>query len=206
MIRPAFLVLAALAVQAYAATPKPVATAAPPNWRSVATLDDRTRLHGWRDAFVKGLDQAKASGHAADIAREGVLLAPDAALPDPAIPVGAYRCRTVKLGNQNGGEPNYAAYGTFDCRVADFGGLRTLTKLTGSQRPFGRLFAPEDRRQVFLGTIALGDETRSIIYGRDRDRNMIGALERIGPRRWRLVLPYPRFESTLDVIELVPDA
>jgi hypothetical protein len=33
---------------------------------------------------------------------------------------------------------------------------------------------------------------------------MAGLVERIGARRWRLVLPYPRFESTLDVIEIVP--
>jgi hypothetical protein len=33
---------------------------------------------------------------------------------------------------------------------------------------------------------------------------MIGAVERIGPARWRIALPRPRFESTLDLIELVP--
>ncbi|RYD50136.1 MAG: DUF4893 domain-containing protein, partial [Sphingomonadales bacterium] len=26
----------------------------------------------------------------------------------------------------------------------------------------------------------------------------------IGPRRWRLVLPSPHFESKLDIIDLVP--
>ncbi len=40
-----------------------------------------------------------------------------------------------------------------------------------------------------------------ILFG---DRDMAGVLERIGERRWRLVLPYPRFESLLDVVELVP--
>jgi hypothetical protein len=33
---------------------------------------------------------------------------------------------------------------------------------------------------------------------------MAGALERIGPYRWRLILPKPHFESMMDVIELVP--
>ena len=28
--------------------------------------------------------------------------------------------------------------------------------------------------------------------------------ERVGDNRWRLIMPYPRFESTLDVLELVP--
>ena len=60
------------------------------------------------------------------------------------------------------------------------------------------------RRQVFFGTLVLGDEIRALGYGRDATRDMAGAMERIGPQRWRLVLPYPRFESTLDVIELTP--
>ena len=29
-------------------------------------------------------------------------------------------------------------------------------------------------------------------------------LHLIGERRWRLAFPYPAFESTLDVIELLP--
>jgi hypothetical protein len=79
-----------------------------------------------------------------------------------------------------------------------------FVKLTGSQRPVGRLFADGDRRLVFLGTLQLGDEQGVLRYGHDRQRDMIGLLERIGERRWRLAFPYPAFESTLDVIELVP--
>jgi hypothetical protein len=33
-------------------------------------------------------------------------------------------------------------------------------------------------------------------YGRDEDRDVAGFVERIGPNRWRLVMPYPHFEST----------
>jgi len=33
---------------------------------------------------------------------------------------------------------------------------------------------------------------------------MAGLIERIGTRRWRVVLPYPHFESVLDVVELIP--
>ncbi len=174
------------------------------SWQATATVDDRRRLSQWRAAFVKGLDEAKAGGHADAVTREGVLLQPDAALPDPAVPVGDYKCRTLKLGSQGGTGLGYVAYPAFDCRVSNGAATLRLAKLNGSQRPVGRVFPPEDRRQVFVGTLALGDETRPIVYGRDLERNMIGAIERIGPRRWRLVLPYPRFESTLDVIELVP--
>jgi hypothetical protein len=50
----------------------------------------------------------------------------------------------------------------------------------------------------------LGDEKRPMSYGRDANRDMAGLIERIAERRWRVVLPYPRFESVLDVVELVP--
>ena len=79
-----------------------------------------------------------------------------------------------------------------------------FTKLTGSQRPVGTLFPDNGRRMVFLGTLMLGDETRALRYGRDRERNLIGVVERVGPNRWRIAFPYPHFESLLDVIELVP--
>ena len=96
------------------------------------------------------------------------------------------------------------AYPFFDCRISAGGGPMDFVKLTGSQRPVGRLFPDSDRRLVFLGTLQLGDEQGVLRYGRDQDRDMIGLLERIGERRWRLVFPYPHFESLVDVIELVP--
>ena len=37
-----------------------------------------------------------------------------------------------------------------------------------------------------------------------RCKNLIAVLERIGERRWRLVIPWPQNESNLDLIELVP--
>ena len=68
----------------------------------------------------------------------------------------------------------------------------------------GRLFPENDRRLLFLGTLQLGDEQGVIRYGHDRERDMTAWLERIGAARWRLVFPYPAFESSLDVLELVP--
>ncbi len=98
---------------------------------------------------------------------------------------------------------DFTAYPAFDCRIDDEGAVRSFYKLSGSQRPVGLLFGDGDRT-VFLGTLLLGDERAALQYGQDRDRDMAGWLERIEEKRWRLVLPYPRFESTLDVIELVP--
>ena len=52
--------------------------------------------------------------------------------------------------------------------------------------------------------VAFADESRVLQYGQDEQRNIAGYVDRIGPRRWRLVMPGPHFESRLDVMELVP--
>jgi len=51
---------------------------------------------------------------------------------------------------------------------------------------------------------AIADEGRAMEYGVDTRRDVVGFVERIGPQRWRLVMPRPHFESQLDVMELVP--
>lgn len=174
------------------------------NWREVATEDDRARLRDWRDTFTKALVAARKSGHAAEIAREGALLEPDAALGGGPIPNGAYRCRVIKLGAKSPGMLDYVAYPGFFCRVRPKGDLQELAKATGSQRYLGLLFPGDAIRQVFLGTLILADESRAIQYGSDQERNIAGYVERIGPIRWRLIMPSPHFESQLDVLELVP--
>jgi hypothetical protein len=173
-------------------------------WRSVATDSDLERARKWRTAWVRAIAKAGASGHSAEIAAEGILLEPDAALRGVAPPPGDYRCRVLKIGGQGEGLLDYIAYPFFDCRISAGAGAMDFVKVTGSQRPVGRLFADGDRRLVFLGTLQLGDEQGVLRYGHDRQRDMIGLLERIGERRWRLAFPYPAFESTLDVLELVP--
>jgi hypothetical protein len=173
------------------------------DWRVIATDDDRARLRDWRDAFVSALAAARGSGHGDDIAREGALLDPDAAIGGP-IPNGLYRCRVVKLGAKSPGMLDYVAYPAFTCRVQQQGKLQDFAKLGGSQRQAGVIFPNDQLREVFLGTIMLGDESRAMQYGVDRERNVAGFVERIGPDRWRLVMPRPHFESIMDVMELVP--
>ena len=198
--------IALLLLAACSAIPRETPRFAAPSadWRRVATTDDRGRLRDWRTAFTKALRQARAAGHAADIAREGQLLEPDAALGPVPLPNGAYKCRVIKVGAKSPGLLDYIAYPPFDCRIAQAGQVQSLTKLTGSQRQVGLLFAGDPRRQVFLGTLVLGDEVRAMQYGRDPDRDLAGWVGRVGDARWRLILPYPRFESTIDVIELIP--
>jgi hypothetical protein len=216
-------ILALLALAACAAQAKrPAATApaaSPMSWRSLATPDDRKRLRDWRSAWVEALGKAR-TGHAAQVATEGDLLDPDAAaLGDVTPPSGDYRCRLVKLGGQSPEVPDFVAYGPFDCRVGagaaaagnaaapagpgDAGAL-PFAAIGGLQRPIGRLFPDTPRRLMFLGTLQLGDEKGILRYGHDKERDVAGLLQRIGERRWRLVLPRPHFESTLDVVEIVP--
>ena len=174
------------------------------DWRSVATQDDRERLREWRATFTRAVDAARAAGHGDDVAREGDLLRADAAIGGGPIPNGSYNCRVIKLGARSAGLLDFVRYPYFTCRVAQEGALQSFAKLTGSQRQAGMIFPGDALRQIFLGTLVLGDEPRAMQYGGDKQRNVAGYVERIGPARWRLVMPRPHFESQLDVMELVP--
>jgi len=174
--------------------------ARPTSWQKTITPADRTRLRGWRDAWLLGLTQARAEGAGPAIAAEGVLLDPDSAQTPPDLPDGTYRCRTIKLGRQADSASAFATYPGFHCQVAN----GRFAKLDGPQRPSGGLYPFDGTRLVFLGAMSLGDEARALDYGRDAERNMVGVVERVGPRTWRLVLPKPHWESQIDVIELVP--
>jgi hypothetical protein len=176
-----------------------------PAWLEIATPADRERLRDWRDAFVSAIAAARAAGHGAEIEREGRLLDPDGAFADASIPNGRYRCRVTKLGAKGDGLMNYIAYPAFACAIGRDGSLQRLDKLTGSQRYVGLIYADDAMRQIFLGTLVLGDELRAMQYGQDEARNVAGFVERIGERRWRLVMPRPHFESQTDVMELVPE-
>ena len=174
------------------------------NWRAVATSHDRDRLRGWRSSFTDALAAARKSGHSAEIAREGVLLDPDAALGGGPIPNGMYRCRVIKLGARSKDLLDFASTPGFVCRIRPRQGVQGFAKLSGSQRYIGLIYPGDELRQVFLGTLALGDEQRATQYGVDKERDVVGYVERIGPNRWRLLMPEPAFESRIDVLELVP--
>ena len=97
-------------------------------------------------------------------------------------------------------------YGWFECEIERTpNGLR-LVKTTGSQRPSGLLFPEDGEGMVFLGSMALGDEPRANSYGNRDDRDFAARFERIGRARWRLVIPWPRDGSKLQVFELTPVA
>lgn len=179
----------------------------PVEWRTVATKPDAERLDRLREAWEEGLADARKAGSTKAIRAEGKLLQPYAAQARPLPPPGRYRCRTIKLGRAGQGkvDSTMRAYPPFFCYVEQDGDLTIFIKETGSQRPAGRLWPDGDRRLVFLGAGAFGAEgTAAPPYGESAEQDVVGVVERVAPFRWRLVLPWPRVESKIDVIELVP--
>lgn len=209
------LVVGAVALAACETTPPPPPLPPPPaqpgaspvlrDWRAIIRPADRDRLDRIDAAWTLALQQAERQRGSGDLRSTGELIDPDAQRPGVSPPVGAYRCRTIKLGSQGGEEGlGYVVYGWFTCRIEKTSAGLKFTKLTGSQRPAGLLFPENDRSMIMLGSMALAEEPPANSYGQRPDRDIVAVLERVGERRWRLVLPWPQNESNLDIIELVP--
>ncbi len=205
MMRPALLTLVAGLTLAACARDGLSLVETPPEtrWRAVATEPDRERLRDWRKAWVAALPAARTADNGA-IARGGALFEPDRALATAMPPAGDYRCRTFKLGAIRPDLQTFAERPAVRCRVGRDGEMPVFAVLEGEQRPTGTLYAETDARVIFLGTLELGDEQKALPYSLDRKRDMAGYIERVAIGRWRLVLPYPNFDSQLDVIELAP--
>lgn len=174
------------------------------DWRKVANDADRARLDRLDAAWREALRDARQAGFRAEIRGLGALAQPDAGQTGRLQPPpGEYSCRTIKLG-RIGEYGGYLSYPGFRCVVElTPGGDLILTKVTGSQRTRGLIYPDTDGRLVFLGAQAWGSgETGYPNYGQQPERDQIGVIERIGDNRWRLVLPWPKQESKLDILEL----
>ena len=176
------------------------------NWRQVVSAEDASNLSRLDQAWRLARAEADDKGFADEVAALGPLVDPAAAQSGRLQPApGTYRCRTIKLGTKGEVGLAYNAYPFFRCSVElTPGGDLILTKTTGSQRTRGLLYPDTDRRLVFVGAQAWGmDETGFPRYGQQPVRDQVGVLERIGPNRWRMVVPWPRVESKLEILELV---
>ncbi|MET3713612.1 hypothetical protein ABIC65_004347 [Sphingomonas trueperi] len=172
-------------------------------WRRIATDTDRTKLRNWRTAWSEALPLARAADVKL-IEGDPALFDPDRALETAMPPAGAYRCRTFKLGGGGTAVTAIVSYDWRPCPITAEGDLRHFRIEGGVQRPDGNFFPDAVARVTFLGTLEVGDDSAPLRYGLDNKRDLIGYGERIGDKRWRLVLPYPAFESKVDVIEIVP--
>ncbi|MBL8771014.1 MAG: DUF4893 domain-containing protein [Phenylobacterium sp.] len=167
------------------------------------TRADAQRLERLDMAWREARADAVRGGAADDLRRLGLLAEPRLSLNRPQPTPGRYQCRTIKLGAAREGMLPYIAYGWFRCSVQlTPGGDLVMRKTTGSQRPVG-LICPSGRRAArFVGVLELGDETRTPRYGTQDDRDMVGVVQRVGNERWRIVFPWPAYESKLDILEL----
>lgn len=179
---------------------EPAAEIVEQGWRAFALAEDRDRLERLSAAWETALGEARARGLASRIRTEGPLLQSGPGLPRAAPPPGPYRCRLLRFG----GRRAFTAFPSYFCDVAVESELLSLTKQDGSERPGGYLWQDGDDRLVFLGAVALGPEPIPPAYGEDRARDLIGLVERVGPFRYRLVMPWPPSGASLDVLELVP--
>ncbi len=175
-----------------------------PGWRTSASEQDSARIDGLAAAWNEALEVAEEAGFTSQIAAEGPLLQPAAALPRPAPTPGNYMCRWIRFGTTAERRRAFTSYPPFFCHVGATEDSLSLTKQTGSDRPSGYLFEDNNLRMIFLGSLALGNETEPMAYGEDPDRDMAGVMERIGPLRFRLVVPRPSTGSILEVLELTP--
>lgn len=174
-------------------------------WTRIAGADDVDRIRRLDGAWDAALSEARRAGFGETIDGEGPLLQPGAALARPAPTPGSYNCRLVRLGRYTNRSRAFESFKPFFCYVEVEGNLLTIVKQTGSERPAGRLWEDDvPTRMIFLGSVALGNEEQPLAYGDNKARDMAGVLERVAPFRWRLVVPWPRAQSKLDVFELTP--
>lgn len=189
-LRLAPIVLTLSACQLNPPAPPAAAPALPvgENWRAIVSPADADRL--------ARLDAAWAA------ARTGPSPVLDrvAAAAWPAPPPGSYRCRLWRL--SEGGAPR--RFPAHFCHVGVEGALLSFAKQTGDERWAGYLYVDGARRMVFLG-VSLGAGPAAG-YGADAALDLAGIVERVGPLRYRIVMPWPRRGGVLDILELAPVA
>jgi hypothetical protein len=183
------------------APPAPDQNRAASRWRSILQLEDSSRLERLSDAWSQSLAVVRGSRFSRGMTAEGALLQPDGGLPRAQLPPGSYRCRTITI--RRDGRSSYTAEEAQFCHVGVQGELLSFTKQTGSRRPGGYLYDDGPARLVFIGATARG---RAAVppYGAMADDNVVGVVERVGPFRYRLVVPWPRDGAIIQVTELTP--
>ena len=208
------MVSLALVAALSACQKKPVCTqaggpaAAPPGpaWQDAVSDPDHVKLRATRDAMIAGVKAARDAGFGAKLDAAGRLFDIDYAQDGAALKPGRYTCRTTSLGSKEAARPAYVEQPARACTVEAGGKLQHFQTLDGPQRLTGKIYPDTDSRTIFLGTIQLGDEASALHYSRDADRDTVGAIQRLGPARWRMVMAHPAWQSIVDVMEITPAA
>lgn len=158
--------------------------------------EDSARMSQFDTARSRGLGEALLGTESNERALVAALFAPGTE-PIDTIADGDYRCRTIKLG----GILPLVTYNYFACRISQNGTV--IEKTSGSQRFTGTL-TPSGDALFYQGALHYNDDPAGN-YGADPERNQVGCLYKVKNQAvYRLENPYPLFESTHDVIELIP--
>ncbi|MGQ0659934.1 DUF4893 domain-containing protein [Sphingosinicella sp.] len=189
-LRLSFLALALTGCQLTPPLPPSAAPVLPvgENWRAIVSPADADRL--------ARLDAAWAATRAG----ASPLLAREAAGLWPAPPPGSYRCRVWRLAEGRAPRRFPAQF----CHVGVEGALLSFAKQSGDERWAGYFYVDGERRMIFLGATAAREAAPG--YGADAARDVAGVVERVGPLRYRIAMPWPRSGGALDIVELVPVA
>ncbi|MCB9992375.1 MAG: DUF4893 domain-containing protein [Hyphomicrobiaceae bacterium] len=166
-----------------------------------ATADDVSRMDNFFTSRTRGLAAALAAESNADQQAVSTLFESGLAPVDETLLSGDYQCRTIKMG----GISPLVVYSWFRCEIRPEGDVFTIRKTTGSQNFFGTLRKQNDLF-TYQGASSYGYENGVRLYGEDEERNQVGCLSAVtkGNRHFILELPFPKFESYHDVIELKP--
>ena len=190
LARPAWLALALSGCQLTPPLPPSAAPVLPvgENWRAIASPADADRI-----ARLDAAWEAVRPGAQPVLGRA-------AAVSWPAPSPGSYRCRVWRLGEGRAPRRFPAQY----CHVGVEDALLSFAKQTGDERWAGYFYLDGERRMIFLGANAVGGTAPG--YGADTTRDVAGVVERVGPLRYRILIPWPRGGGALDILELVPVA
>ncbi len=173
-------------------------------WPEQTTAADAARLDQWEEALAIGRAGVIGAGEGAILNARSPLFETGAALANSDIPQGLYNCSITKLDGDADGGLTYIAYPAFKCRVVDQDGRKHFTKLTGSQRTIGWIDKADGDHSIYLGTLIYHYEDVLVPYGRTAKRDQAAVVQRIEPNRWRMIFPFPAYESKVDVMELTP--
>lgn len=155
-----------------------------PAWRNAADPADAAALDSLPALWAEALGAA-ARRPVKAAAGDAALLDPKGALDHPALPPGSYNCRVVRI--ERGRTQSFPPKFCFIGGEAD--GRLSFNKQTGSDLPNGWLYADDHDRYIFLGAQQRRPGDNSLAYGTERARDIAGVIERIGPFKWRLVVP-----------------
>jgi hypothetical protein len=178
-------------------------------WQEQISEADRKRLAGLWSAWTRALNQAATAGEAARLAELGPLVVADAATPAAFPGPGEYLCRSIRIGhreaNRAAGMPAVSVGQPQPCTISPKKGLFWLEQTAGADRVGGTLYPDEDR-MVFLGSKAMHGEMGMRPYGSDATRDQVGVVRALGDGHWRLELPWPHWQSNLEIVEILPIA